>query len=62
MDHDFLNSTLEWVKDGIAGFGLSIAGAAMMPEVIHGFSVILTGAISTIIIFFINRGLKKIFK
>ncbi len=62
MDHDFLNSALEWLKDAIAGFSLSIAGAAIMPEVIHGFAVIFTGLVSTVCIFFVNRWLKKTFK
>ncbi len=62
MDHDFLNDIWEWLKDAIAGFSLSIVGATIMPEVIHGFAVILTGLISTTCIFFFNRWLKKTFK
>lgn len=59
--HEFINKLWEWIKDAIMGFSLSIGGAAIAPEVIHGFAVIITGLISTVCIFFVNRWLKNKF-
>jgi hypothetical protein len=58
----FIDTIWEWIKDAALGFTTSFSLAAIWPEVIHGVAVVVTGIISTTIIFFLNRWLKKTFK
>jgi hypothetical protein len=47
-------------SDGITGTGL-ITAKALIPEVVHGFLTVTFAITSCIIVFFINRYLKKKF-
>lgn len=56
---EIAKTTWEVVKDISLGFSSSWGFAAIWPEVVHGASVLLFGALSTVLIFFINRWLHK---
>jgi uncharacterized membrane protein YdjX (TVP38/TMEM64 family) len=45
----------------VTGMLLSLGGAALWPEVIHGLAVLCTGVATAICVFFVTRWLKKTF-
>lgn len=56
------NHTVNDIIEGIGiGSVLSVTGAALMPEAIHGFFVVLTGLVTAAAVFFLNRFLRKKF-
>lgn len=56
------NHTVNDIVEGVGiGSILSITGAALMPEVVHGVAVVLTGLLTACGVFFLNRFLRKKF-
>jgi hypothetical protein len=54
-------TTTDVVISGTLGFLLSIGGAEVMPELIHGAAVFFTGLLTATGVFFIQRFLRKKF-
>ncbi len=48
-------------RSAITGGGISFGSASLWPETVHGFAVLITGVLTAVVVFFVNKWLKRKF-